>query len=83
MCIRDRKKSTYVGVCGPYDAYSEQYNWVTPRYLAIDQGTIVPMIENYKTQFLWKLFTVSYTHLDVYKRQILHHLVFQVVQMLL
>ena len=54
--LYNEKKSTYVGVCGPYDAYSEQYNWVTPRYLAIDQGTIVPMIENYKTQFLWKLF---------------------------
>lgn len=46
----------YVGVAGPYDAYSVHYNWVTPRYLAIDQGTIAPMIENYKTQFLWQLF---------------------------
>ena len=48
--------SKYVGVAGPYDAYSLQYNWVTPRYLAIDQGTIAPMIENHKTQFLWNLF---------------------------
>ena len=24
--------------------------------LAIDQGTIAPMIENYRTGFLWKLF---------------------------
>lgn len=48
--------SKYVGVAGPYDAYSVHYNWVTPRYLAIDQGTIAPMVENYKSQFLWQLF---------------------------
>ncbi len=48
--------SKYIGVAGPYDAYSIQYNWVTPRYLAIDQGTIAPMIENHKNQFLWNLF---------------------------
>lgn len=46
----------YIGVAGPYDAYSVHYNWVTPRYLAIDQGTIAPMVENYKNQFLWQLF---------------------------
>lgn len=46
----------YVGVAGPYDAYSVQYNWVTPRYLAIDQGTIAPMVENHKTGFIWSLF---------------------------
>ena len=54
--LYDEKKSLYVGVAGPYDAFSPQYNWVTPRYLAIDQGTIVPMIENYRTGLLWKLF---------------------------
>lgn len=48
--------SKYIGVAGPYDAYSVHYNWVTPRYLAIDQGTISPMIENNKSQFLWNLF---------------------------
>jgi hypothetical protein len=46
----------YIGAAGPYDAYSIHYNWVTPRYLAIDQGTIASMVENYKTQFLWQLF---------------------------
>ena len=50
------QKSKYVGVAGPYDAYSMHYDWVTPRYLGIDQGTISPMIENHKSQFLWKLF---------------------------
>jgi hypothetical protein len=48
--------SKYIGIAGPYDAYSVHYNWVTQRYLAIDQGTIAPMVENYKTQFLWQLF---------------------------
>lgn len=48
--------SKYVGVAGPYDAFSVHYNWVTPRYLAIDQGPISPMIENHKSQFLWNLF---------------------------
>ncbi len=48
--------SSYIGVAGPYDANSKNYNWVTPRYLAIDQGTISPMIENGKSAFLWNLF---------------------------
>ncbi len=54
--LYNQNKSKYVGFAGPYDAYSVHYNWVTPRYLAIDQGTISPMVENYKTQFLWNLF---------------------------
>ena len=45
-----------IGVAGPYDAFSPQYDWVTKRYLAIDQGTIVPMIENHRTGMLWNLF---------------------------
>lgn len=39
-----------------YDAFSEQYGWFPKRYLAIDQGPIVVMIENYRTAMLWKLF---------------------------
>lgn len=47
----------FIGSAGPYDATSVHYNyWTTPRYLAIDQGTIAPMIENHRTGFLWKLF---------------------------
>lgn len=49
-------KDRLIGVAGPYDAFSPHHNWVTPRYLAIDQGTIVPMIENYRTGLLWNLF---------------------------
>ena len=47
---------TLIGVAGPYDAFSPHYNWVTRRYLGIDQGTIVPMIENYRSGLLWNLF---------------------------
>lgn len=49
-------KSRLIGVAGPYDAFSIHHNWVTPRYLAIDQGTIAPMIENHRTGLLWNLF---------------------------
>lgn len=44
------------GVYGFYDAFSEQENWYLPRYLAIDQGPEVVMIENYRSGLLWKLF---------------------------
>lgn len=54
--LYNEKRADYVGVAGPYDAFSPHYNWVTPRYLAIDQGTIAPMVENYRTGLLWKLF---------------------------
>lgn len=47
----------FIGEAGPFDATSIHYNnWALPRYLAIDQGTIAPMIENYRSGFLWKLF---------------------------
>jgi len=45
-----------IGKYGPYDAYSEQNNWFLPRYLAIDQGPIPVMIENYRSGMLWNLF---------------------------
>ncbi|SHG81249.1 hypothetical protein SAMN05443549_10713 [Flavobacterium fluvii] len=54
--LYDENKAKYIGIAGPYDAFSPHFNWVTPRYLAIDQGTIAPMIENYRTGLLWKLF---------------------------
>lgn len=44
------------GEYGFYDAFSEQNNWYPQRYLAIDQGPEVVMIENYRTGLLWKLF---------------------------
>jgi hypothetical protein len=44
------------GPYGFYDAFSETADWYPPRYLAIDQGPIVVMMENYRTGLLWKLF---------------------------
>lgn len=44
------------GNYGFYDAFSETANWFPKRYLAIDQGPIVVMMENYKTGFVWNLF---------------------------
>lgn len=44
------------GKYGFYDAYSETEEWFPQRYLAIDQGPIVVMIENYRSGFIWNLF---------------------------
>lgn len=44
------------GKYGFYDAFSESEGWTVPRYLAIDQLTIAPMIENYRSGLLWRLF---------------------------
>jgi len=50
------EKPHFIGSAGPYDATSVHFDdWFTPRYLAIDQGTIAPMIENYRTGLIWKL----------------------------
>lgn len=47
------------GEYGFYDAFSEQANWFPQRYLAIDQGPEVVMIENYRSHLLWTLFMSS------------------------
>jgi len=44
------------GPYGFYDAFSETENWYPVKYLAIDQGPIPVMIENYRSGLLWKLF---------------------------
>jgi hypothetical protein len=44
------------GEYGFYDAFSEQYSWYPEKYLAIDQGPEIVMIENYRTGLLWTLF---------------------------
>ena len=51
-----RMKDKLWGPYGFYDAFSEQHNWYVPHYLAIDQGPIVVMMENYRSGLLWKLF---------------------------
>ena len=47
------------GRFGFYDAYNEDRNWYADSYLAIDQGPIVVMIENYRSGLLWDLFMSS------------------------
>lgn len=50
------KKDKTWGKYGFYDAFSESENWYPKRYLGIDQGPQVVMIENYRSGLLWKLF---------------------------
>jgi hypothetical protein len=45
------------GPYGFYDAFSLKDGWFANSYLAIDQGPIIVMIENYRTGLLWNLFT--------------------------
>jgi hypothetical protein len=44
------------GKYGFYDAFSKEEDWFPKRYLAIDQGPIIVMIENHRTGLLWDLF---------------------------
>ena len=44
------------GEYGFADAFNETKNWYAKSYLAIDEGPIVAMIENYRSGLLWKLF---------------------------
>ena len=44
------------GEYGFYDAFNPTENWYASSYLAIDQGPIILMIENYRTGLLWGLF---------------------------
>ena len=38
------------------DAFNPGASWTAPGYIAIDQGPITPMIENYRTGLIWRLF---------------------------
>ena len=44
------------GEYGFRDAFNPGRDWVAPSYLAIDQGPIVCMIENYRTGLCWRMF---------------------------
>ncbi|RFS19999.1 beta-glucosidase [Chitinophaga silvatica] len=43
------------GVYGFHDAFNVSRNWYDNQYLAIDQGPIVVMIENYRSGKIWDL----------------------------
>lgn len=53
------EQKSLIGKYGPYDAFSLNDNWSVTRYLAIDQGPIPIMIENYRSQFIWNLFMAN------------------------
>lgn len=44
------------GQYGFKDAFNLNQNWFAGSYIAIDQGPIIVMIENYRSQLLWNLF---------------------------
>jgi len=44
------------GPFGFVDAFNLAENWFAPGYVAIDQGPIIVMIENHRTQLCWNLF---------------------------
>ena len=44
------------GRFGFVDGFSEGHDWWADTFLAIDQGPIIAMIENYRSGLLWKLF---------------------------
>lgn len=44
------------GEYGFHDSFNQTENWWADSYLAIDQGPMVVMIENYRTGLLWELF---------------------------
>ena len=44
------------GDYGFYDAFDVNEDWWADSYIAIDQGPIICMIENYRSGLLWDLF---------------------------
>lgn len=47
---------TLYGTLGFYDAFCPSTGWQSYQYLAIDQGPIAVMIENYRSGLIWELF---------------------------
>lgn len=53
----DEQNELLWGPAGFYDAFSlEGKPWAAQKYLAIDQGPMVVMIENYRSGLIWDLF---------------------------
>ncbi|HMO40288.1 MAG TPA: glucoamylase family protein [Saprospiraceae bacterium] len=52
---RDRGDRLW-GPMGFYDAFNDAQDWVASSYLAIDQGPIICMIENHRSELLWRYF---------------------------
>lgn len=54
-----RMGSRIWGPFGFHDAFNIEANWVSPSFLAIDQGPMTPMIENHRTGLPWRMFMGS------------------------
>jgi hypothetical protein len=50
------ERAEYWGEYGPRDAFSMETGWVADSHLAIDQGPIIVMVENFRSGLLWRLF---------------------------
>lgn len=50
------KRDSIYGPYGFYDAFSDHFGWYPKKYLAIDQGPAVVMMENARSGLLWRLF---------------------------
>jgi len=48
-----------VGPLGFKDAFNQSQDWVAGSYIAIDQGPIIVMIENYRSGLLWENFMAN------------------------
>ncbi|MCL5029425.1 MAG: T9SS type A sorting domain-containing protein [Bacteroidetes bacterium] len=49
-------------IWGPFgfkDAFNVSKNWYASSYISIDEGPIIDMIENYRSQLLWKNFMAN------------------------
>ena len=44
------------GPYGFYDSFNLTEGWIADSYLAIDEGPVIVMVENYRTGLLWDLF---------------------------
>ena len=47
------------GPYGFYNAFNPTQNWVGRNYIGIELGPVGPMLENYTSGLLWKLFMKS------------------------
>src|SRR6056297_130743 len=54
--LYEKHRAKVLGEFGFYDAFSVEHNWYPRRYLAIDQGPVIVMIENHRSGLLWDLF---------------------------
>ncbi len=52
----DYQDGKLIGRYGFVDAFAPGSNWIADTHLAIDQGPIVAMMENYRSGILWRLF---------------------------